>query len=97
VQSRPLVVLQLLLTAAACALLCFSAWSHLAHCLLLATAVFAVGYLAYGLIGVLMLGLTRRRVAMLVCLPPVVFQYLVMATRVLCSFKNVSWMRTPRS
>lgn len=97
VQSRPLVALQLLLTVAVCGLLCFTAWRHLAVGLLLATAAFAVGYVAYGLIGVLMLGLTRRRITMLLCLPPVVVQYMVMATRVLFSFKTVSWMRTPRS
>jgi hypothetical protein len=97
VQSRPLVVLQLLSTIIACGILFFVAHSRISAALLAASGVIAAGYFVYGVIGALMLGLTRRRVGMLVCLPGVAFGYLIMAIRPLTSFATVSWTRTPRS
>ncbi|MEI8371241.1 MAG: glycosyltransferase family 2 protein [Planctomycetota bacterium] len=97
VLSRPLVLLQLLLTLIACCALLDTAYSHMAIPLLITTSMVATGYVFYGLTGAVLLGLTPHRIAMLFRLPPLVVRYVVMALVVLCSSKTVSWTRTPRS
>lgn len=97
VQSRPLVILQLLATTAASTFLFFLAPGRISAALLATCGVIGAGYFFYGILGALMLGLTRRRLGMLLCLPGVAFGYLIMAIRPLTSFATVSWTRTPRS
>jgi len=97
VLSRPLILLQLLLTWIACCALFGTAYSHLAVPLMISTSIVAASYALYGLTGAVMLGLSSHRIALLFRLPPLVVRYVVMALKVLCSFKTASWTRTPRS
>ena len=94
--SRPLIALHLLLTlllTMLCWWLAPGAWSAglLAACLAI-----AVAYALYVAAGVVMLGITPKRVKFLLCAPMIVLRYVALATKVLLGPRPKSWHRTPR-
>ncbi|MEN6457933.1 MAG: glycosyltransferase family 2 protein [Thermoguttaceae bacterium] len=96
VLGRPLVLTQLLASLAV-ALVCHAFWPGIwTKCLLLACAAVAGWYVLYAGVGVLRLGLSRKRAALLVRLPWSIAEYLVMAVRAVAQCNPTRWERTPR-
>ena len=97
VVNRSLIVMQLLLTlvlSLACWLGCADLWSGT---LLLGSLAVATTYFGFVAAAVLLLGVTARRMRLLVGAPLLVVSYLRLALRALVSSQSGEWARTPRS
>ena len=97
VAGRFLVIYELL-AAFVLALLCWlldpSHWSLSLVAITIATAAF---YFLYVLIGVIKLGVNRKRMSLLAHAPLVIVQYLNMAFFAIVSARTAQWQRTPRA
>ena len=95
--SRPAVFCQVALSGligTMCFFLIPSLWSNL----LLAIFLGAVAiYMTYVMIGVFTLGLTWRRVKLLLCIPLFVIKYFVIVTKSILVSHPTEWERTPRN
>jgi cellulose synthase/poly-beta-1,6-N-acetylglucosamine synthase-like glycosyltransferase len=94
--SRPLILLQLLVTVVLC-LSCY--WLNLriwSEYLAFWCLGIVVTYTVYVALGVALLGDTAKRVRFLLRIPLFVLQYLLLAVRTLASACPTTWDRTPR-
>lgn len=97
VLSRPVILFQLLLTTILAMLLVFPLKTDHAIPLLAASLICWGLYFLYFCCGVVRLGLTTKRMKMLVRLPWEILSYLAMAVKSLLGGSSASWDRTPRT
>ncbi len=94
--SRPLIVAQLLLTALISFLLYWIAPGPWSTALLYCTLAIVASYLLYVGVGVALLGVTTRRLRLLLATPVIVVQYLLLALKAIAIIRPSDWARTPR-
>jgi len=94
--SRPLILAQLFLTALLALASRWFAPGPLSDCFLLTVAAIVVLYALYAAVGVLWLGLSVRRMGLLLQSPLVVLRYLCLTATTMLLWRRGAWDRTPR-
>ena len=94
--SRPLIIMQLLLTTFVTFLLVYPFHTACSTAFSIASATCWGIYLFYFLCGVFRLGLNRKRLGMLLRLPFEICSYIFLAVRSVLAGPSASWDRTPR-
>ena len=95
--SRPLIILQLLLTTLVTLLLVYPFQTSFGVPLFVVSGVCWGTYFFYFLCGVFRLGLSRRKIGMLLKLPVEICSYVWLAVRSTLAGPSASWDRTPRN
>jgi|GEM_PF-668249 len=94
--SRPLIVFQLILTTLLCFMLIWPLKTGWGLTFLIVTLLCWLAHLVYFSLGVVKLGLTLKRIKMLVRIPQILLGYLLFSGLTFASSPSKQWERTPR-